>query len=92
MNVLTQKSHKRATLNFFSLFVFLADGVCGCFNQDKDGLKADTDSSINLAEILAEESKFQVCRYFLKLQWKALTYLNQSECLDFVTSFFFWLW
>ncbi|XP_023642380.1 TSA1-like protein isoform X2 [Capsella rubella] len=36
-----------------------ADGVCGCFNQDKDGLKADTDSSINIAEILAEESKSQ---------------------------------
>ncbi|XP_018485917.1 TSA1-like protein isoform X2 [Raphanus sativus] len=36
-----------------------ADGVCGCFNQEKDGLKADTDSSINIAEILAEESKSQ---------------------------------
>ncbi|CAN8259167.1 unnamed protein product [Cochlearia groenlandica] len=36
-----------------------ADGVCGCFNQDKDGLKADIDSSINIAEILAEESKSQ---------------------------------
>ncbi|XP_010503624.1 PREDICTED: TSA1-like protein isoform X2 [Camelina sativa] len=36
-----------------------ADGVCGCFNQDKDGIKADTDSSINIAEILAEESKSQ---------------------------------
>ncbi|XP_048630893.1 TSA1-like protein isoform X10 [Brassica napus] len=36
-----------------------SDGVCGCFNKDKDGLKADTDSSINLAEILAEKSKSQ---------------------------------
>ncbi|XP_013638997.1 PREDICTED: TSA1-like protein isoform X2 [Brassica oleracea var. oleracea] len=36
-----------------------ADGVCGCFNKDKEGLKADTDSSINLAEILAEKSKSQ---------------------------------
>ncbi|ANM64804.1 DNA topoisomerase-like protein [Arabidopsis thaliana] len=36
-----------------------ADGVCGCFNKDKDGLQADTDSSINIAEILAEESKLQ---------------------------------
>ncbi|KAJ0264203.1 TSA1-like protein [Hirschfeldia incana] len=36
-----------------------ADGVCGCFNQDKDGLKADTESSINIAEILAEKSKSQ---------------------------------
>ncbi|CAN8270200.1 unnamed protein product [Cochlearia groenlandica] len=36
-----------------------ADGVCGCFNKDKDGLKAETDSSINLAEILAEESESQ---------------------------------
>ncbi|CAL9221014.1 unnamed protein product [Arabidopsis halleri] len=36
-----------------------ADGVCGCFNKDKDGLQADTDSSINIAEILAEESKSQ---------------------------------
>ncbi|CAF2101148.1 unnamed protein product [Brassica napus] len=49
-----------ATLNsLLSLYVFLADGVCGCFNKDKDGLKADTDSSINLAEILAEKSKSQ---------------------------------
>lgn len=45
----------------FSLLLFLADGVCGCFNKDKDGLQADTDSSINIAEILAEESKLQVC-------------------------------
>ncbi|KAF8086562.1 hypothetical protein N665_0620s0002 [Sinapis alba] len=36
-----------------------ADGVCGCFNQEKDGLKADTESSINIAEILAEKSKSQ---------------------------------
>ncbi|CAH8359656.1 unnamed protein product, partial [Eruca vesicaria subsp. sativa] len=36
-----------------------ADGVCGCFNQDKYGLKTDTDSSINIAEILAEKSKSQ---------------------------------
>uniref|UniRef100_A0A1J3GS45 TSA1-like protein n=1 Tax=Noccaea caerulescens TaxID=107243 RepID=A0A1J3GS45_NOCCA len=36
-----------------------ADGGCGCFNKDKDGLMADTDSSINLAEILAEESNSQ---------------------------------
>ncbi|CAN7106847.1 unnamed protein product [Brassica rapa subsp. narinosa] len=49
-----------ATLNsLLSMYVFLADGVCGCFNKDKDGLKADTDSSINLAEILAEKSKSQ---------------------------------
>lgn len=46
--------------------MFLADGVCGCFNKDKDGLKAaDTDSSINLADILAEESKSQVCRILM---------------------------
>ncbi|KAL0719391.1 hypothetical protein Bca4012_068715 [Brassica carinata] len=38
---------------------FLADGVCGCFNQGKDGLKVDTDCSINIGEILAEESNFQ---------------------------------
>ncbi|KAG2305947.1 hypothetical protein Bca52824_025695 [Brassica carinata] len=36
-----------------------ADGVCGCFNQDRDGLKTDTESSINIAEILAETSKSQ---------------------------------
>ncbi|KAL1191346.1 TSA1-like protein [Cardamine amara subsp. amara] len=36
-----------------------ADDACGCSKQDKDGLKADTDSSIDLAEILAEESKLQ---------------------------------
>ncbi|VVA97785.1 unnamed protein product [Arabis nemorensis] len=36
-----------------------SDGVCGCFNKDKDGLKADMDSSINIAEIIAEESKIQ---------------------------------
>ncbi|CAH2053585.1 unnamed protein product [Thlaspi arvense] len=36
-----------------------ADGVCGCFNKDKDGLKADIGSSINIAEILAEESQYQ---------------------------------
>ncbi|KFK38946.1 hypothetical protein AALP_AA3G180600 [Arabis alpina] len=36
-----------------------ANGVCGCFNHDKDGLKADMDSSINIAEIIAEESKNQ---------------------------------
>ncbi|KAL0743274.1 hypothetical protein Bca4012_084787 [Brassica carinata] len=36
-----------------------ADGVCGCFNQDKHGLKTDTESSINIVEILAETSKSQ---------------------------------
>ncbi|KAF8090006.1 hypothetical protein N665_0490s0002 [Sinapis alba] len=35
------------------------DGVCGCFNQGKDGLKVDTDCSINIGEILAQESNFQ---------------------------------
>lgn len=51
--------------------MFLADGVCGCFNKGKDGIKIDTDCSINIGEILAEESNFQVCYlYFsLKQQW-----------------------
>lgn len=51
--------------------MFLADGVCGCFNQGKDGLKVDTDCSINIGEILAEESNFQVC--FLDFSMKLLT-------------------
>ncbi|KAL0837520.1 hypothetical protein Bca101_089410 [Brassica carinata] len=34
-------------------------GVCGCFNKGTDGLKIDTDCSINIGEILAEESNFQ---------------------------------
>lgn len=61
--------------------MFLADGVCGCFNQEKDGLKADTDSSINIAEILAEESKSQVLltRFHFSKHLKSV--------IDFVTIF-----
>ncbi|CAH8353752.1 unnamed protein product [Eruca vesicaria subsp. sativa] len=43
----------------FSSLLKSTDGVCGCFNKDKDGLKVDTDCSINIGEILAEESNFQ---------------------------------
>ncbi|KAJ4886599.1 TSA1-like protein [Raphanus sativus] len=43
----------------FSSLLKSTDGVCGCFNQGKDGLKVDTDCSINIGEILAEESNFQ---------------------------------
>lgn len=46
-------------------------GVCGCFNQDKAGLKQDEDASIaistkySIEEILTEESSLQV--WFSKL-------------------------
>ncbi|CAH8354921.1 unnamed protein product [Eruca vesicaria subsp. sativa] len=43
----------------FSSLLKSTDGVCGCFNKDKDGLKVDTGCSINIGEILAEESNFQ---------------------------------
>ncbi|KAG2246414.1 hypothetical protein Bca52824_086042 [Brassica carinata] len=43
----------------FSGLLKSTDGVCGCFNKGTDGLKIDTDCSINIGEILAEESNFQ---------------------------------
>ncbi|XP_022543614.2 TSA1-like protein isoform X4 [Brassica napus] len=43
----------------FSGLLKSTDGVCGCFNKGKDGIKIDTDCSINIGEILAEESNFQ---------------------------------
>ncbi|KAH0904489.1 hypothetical protein HID58_043992 [Brassica napus] len=43
----------------FSGLLKSTNGVCGCFNKDKDGIKIDTDCSINIGEILAEESNFR---------------------------------
>ncbi|KAJ0238503.1 TSA1-like protein [Hirschfeldia incana] len=53
-----QKTSSGSNSDFNSV-IKSTDGVCGCFNQGKDGLKVDTGCSINIGEILAEESNLQ---------------------------------
>ncbi|KAF3604195.1 hypothetical protein F2Q69_00038213 [Brassica cretica] len=66
----------------FSGLLKSTDGVCGCFNKGTDGLKIDTDFSINIGEILAEESNFQRALAVLTTATKGhveKTYKEQAE-------------